>query len=160
VIVCHESDGGAVKARQKVRPESLCSALIAPCGMNCGLCSGHLRVKNQCAGCNGDDSSKPRYCLTCKIKTCDEIASGARSFCFSCSRFPCTRLRQLDKRYRTKYGMSMLENLHHIQEAGLEAFVAAEQLTWACPACGGLLCVHHVDCAHCGRTWNHSPAAK
>ena len=47
---------------QTVLPESLCSALIAPCGMDCGLCRGYVREKNRCAGCNGDDSSKPRYC--------------------------------------------------------------------------------------------------
>ena len=135
---------------QKALPESLTSELIAPCGMDCGLCSGHLREKNRCPGCNGDDTDKPRYCLTCKIKTCDAIASGAISFCFDCARFPCTRLRQLDKRYRTKYGMSMTENLLRIQEIGLEAFVAAEKLRWACPECGSLLCVHLPDCGVCG----------
>jgi hypothetical protein len=25
--------------------------MIAPCGMNCGLCIGHLREKKPCGGC-------------------------------------------------------------------------------------------------------------
>ena len=73
--------------------------------------------------------------------------------------FPCARLRQLDKRYRTKYGMSMTENLLRIQEIGLEAFVAAEKLKWACPECGSLLCVHLPDCGVCGRSRNPSAPA-
>ena len=97
-----------MRAVQKALPESLAPELIAPCGMNCGLCSGHLRERNRCPGCNGDDSAKPGYCVSCKIKTCSTITSGSISFCFDCDSYPCARLRQLDKRYRTKYGMSML----------------------------------------------------
>jgi hypothetical protein len=133
-------------------PESLTSELIAPCGMDCGLCRGHLRDKNRCPGCNGDDAAKPGYCLTCKIKTCDTIATGASAFCFGCASFPCARLRQLDKRYRTKYGMSMTENLLRIQEIGLDAYVADEKVRWACPECGSLLCVHLPQCGVCGRS--------
>jgi hypothetical protein len=149
-----------VSGGQKVLPESLCFELIAPCGMDCGLCRGHLREKNRCTGCNSDDAAKPRYCLTCKIKTCDEIASGAGSFCYGCAGFPCARLRQLDKRYRTKYGMSMLENFLLFQEIEAEAFVVTERLKWACSECGGLLCVHRPDCGYCGHTWNPSTAVQ
>ncbi len=84
-------------AARNVLPETLDAALIAPCGMNCGLCRGYVREKNPCPGCSGDDESKPGYCVTCKIKTCEQIASGASAFCFECESFPCTRLRQLDK---------------------------------------------------------------
>ncbi|MEI7813557.1 MAG: DUF3795 domain-containing protein [Coriobacteriia bacterium] len=144
---------------QKALPESLTPDLIAPCGMNCGLCRGHLRDKNRCPGCNGDDAAKPRYCLTCKIKTCDTVASGASSSCFDCTSFPCARLNQLDKRYRSKYFMSVTENLLQIQEIGLELFVAAEKLRWACPECGSLLCVHLPDCGVCGHPRNPSGPA-
>ncbi len=143
-----------MRAVPKVLPESLTVELIAPCGMDCGLCRAHLRDKNRCPGCNGEDLAKPRYCVTCKIKTCDTIASGTSSFCVDCDSFPCGRLRQLDKRYRTKYGMSMIENLLRIQEVGTEAFVTAEKAKWACPECGSLLCVHLPHCGVCGRYWN------
>ena len=145
-----------MRAVERALPDSLTLDLIAPCGMDCGLCRGHLRAKNRCPGCNGDDAAKPRYCATCKIKTCSTIASGAVSFCVECDRFPCARLRQLDKRYRTKYGMSMTENLLRIQEIGVEAFVAEEKLRWACPQCGSLLCVHLPQCDVCGRTWDRA----
>lgn len=144
---------------EKVLPESLTPDLIAPCGMDCGLCRAHLRAKNRCPGCNGDDVSKPGYCRSCKIKTCDTISSGTSRFCFDCADYPCARLRQLDKRYRAKYGMSMTQNLLQIREIGLEAFVAAEKLKWACPECGALLCVHVPECASCGRVWNPSEPA-
>jgi hypothetical protein len=137
-----------------VPPDTLDAALIAPCGMNCGLCRGYVRAKNPCPGCGGDDGAKPGYCVTCRIKTCEHIAGDASAFCFECESFPCARLRQLDKRYRTKYGMSMLDNLREIQEAGTEAFIAAEKRKWTCPDCGSLLCVHHPHCGHCGRAWN------
>ena len=152
------TNGEGVNKGQKVLPDTLHVALIAPCGMDCGLCRGHVREKNRCPGCNGEDASKPKYCLMCKIKTCDQIASGASTYCSECADFPCARVRQLDKRYRTKYGMSMLENLRIIQVNGVESFVAAEKLKWACPECGGLLCVHRPECGYCGRVWNPSAA--
>jgi hypothetical protein len=129
---------------------SLQSTLIAPCGMNCGLCYAYLRKKNRCPGCHGDDSTKAKSCLACRIKNCDETKAGAGDFCFQCARFPCLRLRQLDKRYRTKYGMSMLENLRNIQALGLDAFVDLESERWKCAQCGGVVCVHKEHCLHCG----------
>jgi hypothetical protein len=130
--------------------ESLQSALIAPCGMNCGLCYAYLREKNRCLGCNGDDASKAKSCLMCRIKNCDERGTSGLDFCFQCARFPCARLRQLDKRYRTKYGMSMLENLRNIQALGLDAFVNLERERWKCAQCGVIVCVHKESCLHCG----------
>ena len=32
------------------------SELIAPCGMNCGICYGYLREKNKCPGCRKRDA--------------------------------------------------------------------------------------------------------
>jgi hypothetical protein len=125
--------------------------MIAPCGMDCALCMAHLREKKRCDGCNGDDATKPAHCVVCAIKTCDEIEDGDERFCFTCARFPCVRLRQLDKRYRTKYGMSMIENLEKVRDVGLEAFVALENERWKCPGCGGVICVHRDECVHCGR---------
>ncbi len=136
---------------EKRSPESLNSMLIAPCGMNCGLCSGYLRGKNQCPGCRGEDEKMPRYCVMCRIKTCEELAASEEEFCHACDKFPCTRLRQLGKRYRTKYGMSMIENLGTIREIGLDEFVTREKKRWMCSECGNLICVHKEDCLVWGR---------
>jgi hypothetical protein len=136
-------------------PEALGAALIAPCGMDCGLCSGHLRAKRVCEGCTGDDAGKPASCVQCLIKNCETVKSSESGFCFECPRFPCPRLRRLDKRYRTKYGMSMVENLLSIQEVGLDRFVALERQRWACAGCGGVICVHRQECIYCGRSRDH-----
>ena len=123
------------------------SKLIAPCGMNCGTCSAYLRDKNHCSGCNVEEAGK-KYCLNCRIKHCDKLID---KFCFDCAKFPCLRMRQLDKRYRTKYGMSMIENLKSIRDIGLDEFVANERERWKCPGCGKVICVHKKNCIYCGR---------
>ena len=140
-----------MKAKAPRLPESLTSTMIAPCGMNCGLCIGHLREKKRCLDCNGDDADKPKHCVVCRIRNCDEMASAEQKFCYVCAKFPCARLRQLDKRYRTKYGMSMIENLESIRQLGIEEFVTREKDRWTCPECGGVICVHRESCITCGR---------
>ena len=75
-------------------------SLIAPCGMNCGICKYYLWEKKKCPGCRGNDTDKPPYCVRCKIKNCETIAEGRSKFCFECEK-TCARLKQLDKRYRT-----------------------------------------------------------
>ena len=133
------------------QPDSITGAMIAPCGMNCALCIGHLRERKPCAGCHGDDAHKPGHCVTCRIAHCEELAAADSAFCSACKSFPCARLKRLDKRYVAKYGMSMLENLAFIEAQGLEAFVTSERIRWACPECGSLICVHREDCMVCGR---------
>ncbi len=135
-------------AAEKVLPASLRLEMLAPCGMDCGLCYSYFRPRNRCAGCNGDDGSKPRYCVLCAIKNCPERRGD---FCGGCATYPCARLRRLDSRYRKKYGMSMLENLRYIAAHGPEAFLALEKERWQCADCGGLVCVHRESCVHCGR---------
>lgn len=126
------------------------TGLIAPCGMNCGLCIGHLREKKPCSGCfKIDDENKPQYCRSCKIANCDLLAKTESGFCFDCEKFPCVRLKNLDKRYRTKYRMSMTENLAYIKDHGLDEFVKNEQDKWKCKVCGAGLCVHRNFCLNC-----------
>lgn len=127
--------------------------LIAPCGMNCRLCSAYTRSLNPCPGCRSDDSPKPKTRSGCRIKNCANLKSGRARFCFSCGDFPCERLKHLDKRYRTKYGMSMIENLELIKSSGVREFVRREKRKWACPSCGEILCVHLECCNNCGRKW-------
>jgi len=124
--------------------------MLAPCGMNCAICIGHLRTRNQCAGCNGDDQNKPKHCVICRIKNCKEHKSNEPQYCFACEKFPCARLKHLDTRYRTNYGMSMIDNLHEIQARGIDAFVRREAIRWRCIQCGELLSVHRDECLHCG----------
>lgn len=127
------------------------TSLIAPCGMNCGICLGYLRDKNKCPGCRGIDIDKPGYCMRCRIKNCAQLRNEKPGFCFHCEKFPCARLKQLDKRYRTRYDMSMIENLENIRRLGIRKFMANEKIRWACPECGGTICVHRHYCYSCGK---------
>ena len=143
-----------VKPRVKLLPQALEPELIAPCGMNCGLCMAYVRDKRGCLGCRAGDEGKAESCLACTIRTCETRQSGEWVFCnIDCERFPCARLKGLDARYRTKYRMSMLENLREIQDVGVEAFVANERERCECPECGGLQCVHTPECVYCGHVW-------
>jgi hypothetical protein len=98
--------------------------LIAPCGMNCGLCASYLALKNDlkaksvkmpyCAGCR----PRKKNCAFLK-KQCSKLANEEVAFCFECSNFPCDRLKTIDSRYKQRYRMSMIENLNYIKKEGM-----------------------------------------
>lgn len=102
--------------------------MIAPCGMNCALCVGFLREKNTCVGCRS--GNKLGGCNRCIIVNCQKRLKNEWQYCFECDTYPCARLKQLDKRYRTKYEMSMIENLNFIRDHGTRKFLAREQKRW------------------------------
>ena len=98
-------------------------------------------------GCRVDDSRKPKTSAMCRIKNCEAISGN---FCGNCASFPCERLSSLDKKYRTKYGMSMIQNLKCMRIEGLRSFIEKEKTKWACPGCGATICVHKRYCLICG----------
>ncbi len=112
--------------------------------MNCAICLGYLREKNKCPGCHNIDTLRIR----CRILKCTERKG---KYCFSCDKFPCARLKQLDKRYRTKYKMSMIENLQNIKNFGIRKFVRNEKEKWICTDCGGIICIHRGYCFNYGK---------
>jgi hypothetical protein len=130
--------------------KSISTELIAPCGMNCGVCMAYLRKKDKCPCCRAPDTNKKITCFRCKIKTCGFFQEGKAKFCFECANFPCDRLKHLDKRYRTKYNMSMIENLKNIKLLGIKKFTKNENIRWTCPKCFGTICVHKGLCINCG----------
>lgn len=125
--------------------------LIAPCGMNCRLCISFQRTKNSCKGCRNMDEIiyVTKGSRLCVIKTCPNQKSQS-GYCFECNDFPCKRLKDLDKRYRTKYHMSMIENLIYIRDHGIELFLENENHRWQCPECSAVVCVHKSNCLSCG----------
>lgn len=125
--------------------------LIAPCGINCGVCYAYLREKNKCPGCRGEDDDKPVTRVRCGIKTCDVFHREKMEFCFHCADFPCAVLKHLDKRYREKYKTSVIANLDSIRDYGIGPFLQAEKVKWTCADCGGAICVHKGYCCKCGR---------
>ena len=81
-----------VKPREMLLPGVLVPELIAPCGMDCGLCMAYVRDKRGCLGCRAGDEGKAKSCLACTIRNCEMLASGDSAFCSSdCQRFPCPR---------------------------------------------------------------------
>ncbi len=127
--------------------------LIAPCGMNCGICVSYQAMKNElkkkgfhkqyCSGCRSCSQN-------CSLKRgCAKLREGQVRFCFECEEYPCKKLKALDKRYRTKYHMSMLENLEFIKKHGMDKFLEREEEKWRCPECGGVICCHNGLCLNC-----------
>ena len=141
------------KTEKSSRLNRIPSNLIAPCGMNCRLCHKFNRDKNSCPGCRADNSLKPKTSWICKIITCEKYAEGKFKYWFECDRFSCSRLNHLDKRYRTKYAMSMINNLNNIKELGIRQFIRNEIEKWSCPECGEMICVHKPVCIYCKYGW-------
>jgi hypothetical protein len=128
--------------------------LIAPCGMNCGICSAYLADKydlkkqginkGYCSGCR----PRAKNCAFMK-KSCELLGKGKVQFCFECIDFPCAHLERLDKRYSTKYHMSMIDNLNYIKEHGMKKFLKQQNDKWQCPDCGAVICCHDGICYNC-----------
>ena len=140
-------------SKRSTKTTAISTKLIAPCGMNCRLCLAFTRDKKPCPGCRGDDSLKSKSCVVCRMKNCDKIVNAKVKYCFGCDSFPCDRLNHLDKRYKTKYGMSMIANLESIRNFGIRHFIRNEKERWSCPECVELLCVHKPQCLYCQHTW-------
>ena len=128
--------------------------LIAPCGMNCSLCvsyqfaeqnlNKHGFNRKGCPGCN----PRGKHC-THMSDSCKLVGEGRLRFCHECETYPCKRLKALDKRYREKYHMSMIENLESIKTQGMDQFLKEQEEKWRCPDCGGTICCHNGLCLHC-----------
>ena len=129
--------------------------LIAPCGMNCGICSGYLASKYDvrskgirmpyCIGCRPRD----KKCAFLK-KGCNLLLEGMVQYCYECEDFPCERLQHLDKSYRSNFRMSMIENLEYMKKSSIEEFLLREEEKWKCPECGAVVCCHNGICFNCG----------
>ncbi len=125
--------------------------LIAPCGMNCALCSRYQdwvqnrRTLTPCRGCRNDD----KKCWALK-RYCPHLREGECTFCFECGDFPCQRLQRLDRRLRKHHCPGVIDNLMHIRNKGIGQFLEAETERWQCPHCGDILCMQTGSCASCG----------
>jgi len=128
--------------------------LIAPCGMNCAICSGYLAFTHDvkvegvkmsyCTGCRPRD----KKCAFLK-KRCGLLLDGSVRYCFECEQFPCDNLQKIDKRYRKLYHMSMIKNLEFIRGKGVSKLLRAEKKKWTCPKYGGVICCHNGLCFDC-----------
>lgn len=130
------------------------SELIAPCGMNCAVCSGYLALRHNvkrkgirmpyCKGCR----PRGKKCAFLK-KRCELLLNNIIEFCYECKDFPCERLRHIDKRYQTFFRMSLIENLESIKRNGMPRFLEVQDVKWRCPKCGEAICCHNGLCFNC-----------
>jgi hypothetical protein len=129
--------------------------LIAPCGMNCNICASYLAVTHDVRG----KGIRMAYCRGCRPrnkacsflrKRCDLLLENRVEYCFECDGFPCEHLSAIDKRYRTHFRMSEIQNLERIRGEGISNFLEAERFRWRCPGCGGVVCCHNGICFDCG----------
>jgi len=124
------------------------AALLAPCGMNCHVCYVHLKKKKPCMGCRAQDASQPEHCRQCEIKEC--AASRGVDFCFECLSFPCAAIKRLDKSYRQRYQVSLIDNALRIKAVGAKQYLLEEKEKWTCRHCGGVISLHDHACSECG----------
>lgn len=137
--------------------DSFSAEMIAPCGMNCKICLGYFgytatgkKRKMKCTGCKPTVKTCAHLKKYCKNKTIFEI-----DYCYECSDFPCEQLKKLDKKYRLRYSMSMIENLEYIRDKGINKFLRKQEKKYKCPECGGVICVHDRKCYSCGNSNNY-----
>ena len=128
--------------------------LIAPCGMDCGVCSGYLAYSHNIPR----EKGKISYCIGCRPRNkkcaflkrdCSLLRENKIDFCFECNAFPCDKLKLIDDRYRTKYGMSVVENLNYIKDNGIDKFLRNQKRKYKCFRCGDTICIHNKKCYTC-----------
>jgi hypothetical protein len=129
--------------------------LVAPCGMNCTICSGYLALKYDvkskgikmpyCKGCR----PRNKECAFLK-KKCELLLNAKVKFCYECERFPCKSLEHIDERYQTLFQMSPIANLRFVQKNGIQKFLGVQKERWRCPTCGEAICCHNGVCFNCG----------
>lgn len=123
--------------------------LLAPCGMSCLVCYAHLRTRRPCHGCRGPDDRKPNHCRACKIKACAE--DHQVEHCGDCATFPCALIKRLDRSYRQRYQVSLIDYTTQLKLLGITAFLKTQQAEWTCAQCGGVISLHDRACSVCGQ---------
>lgn len=128
--------------------------LIAPCGMNCAICSKYLAyinnlTRSKCAGCR--PSNKKCTYLFEKCSGINHALEGnaTAKFCFECNQYPCKQINRMDSRYSNNYKMSVKGNLEYINKNGIDEFIKEECRERHCKKCGGLISVHNRKCFKC-----------
>jgi ribosomal protein L32 len=154
--VCYQcTHGRRITRTEKMPFEKITEAdLIAPCGINCGVCGGYLAIKYNLAskgipgGCLGC-IPRGRGCSLVKSGHCEKLMGMKIRFCYECEKFPCQANKRIDENYRKTHNISNIDNLKNIREHGIEKFLEKEKERWKCPKCGVVICNNGI-CFNCG----------
>lgn len=113
-------------------------ALVAPCGIDCGICELYVcrdnsQLKNilvakgipeeklPCPGCKAIKGTCPVIGSTCETYLCASAQNV--EYCFACKDFPCTKLHPAAHRAEILPHNLKVFNLCTIKRIGLAAFV-------------------------------------
>lgn len=127
--------------------------LIAPCGINCGVCGGYLSfkydlksqgIRGGCLGCR----PRGKGCSPAKSGYCQKLMLMQVRFCYECEKFPCAQNQRIDDNYRKMCNISNIENLEMIRDKGMAYLLQKEKVRWQCPKCGATLCNSGI-CFNC-----------
>ena len=125
--------------------------LIAPCGMNCNVCSAYLayerdlpkRLGNiKCKGCR----PRNKQCAFVKKRCGNRLMKNQVQYCFECDKFPCEHIQKISAKYEKRWNTSFIDNLNYIKEHGEEKFLKKEIARYKCKECGGTICIHNGKC--------------
>ncbi|NND15286.1 MAG: DUF3795 domain-containing protein, partial [Eudoraea sp.] len=125
--------------------------LIAPCGMNCAICSRYLSYVNdlkrsQCIGCRPGNKKCTYLFGKCSGINANLKGNATASFCFECDKYPCQQINRMDDRYRSNFEMSVKGNLDCIKRIGVDKFAKEQDEEYRCSTCGGLISIHNGKC--------------
>ena len=125
------------------------NSFIGICGVNCMLCSAYLNKKKSCPTCRAPKEEHTRKsCGNCIKKKC-AINRGVE-YCFQCEKFPCSKIKNLSKRYVKNYDIDLIEN--GVRAKGsMNKFLAEQKKKYTCKFCGGIIDIHHKKCSNCGK---------
>ena len=124
-------------------------ALLAPCGLYCGVCGirvahaeNDLALKEKlgraygfspeqiaCEGCLSE--KRFAYCEACAIRSCAQ-AKGLAG-CHECAEFPCERIDAFPFEVGKR---TILRAVPARKELGTERWVEQEEARYRCPSCG------------------------
>lgn len=81
------------------------------------ICSHYAK---KCHGCHFDDETLPNHCRNCKIKGC--ARNRGLCYCFQCEKYPCILIKNMDRSYRKRYHVSLIEQGEFLKQHGIAAF--------------------------------------
>jgi hypothetical protein len=59
-------------------------------------------------------------------------------------------IKRLDRSYRQRYAVSLVDDALRRQALGVEAYLLEEKTRWCCALCGGVVSLHDRVCSQCG----------
>ncbi len=125
-------------------PDKIEAWMLGCCGVLCLCCTAFL--KNSCSGCqNINEAAKRRSCQNCRKKAC-AYAQGLH-YCYECTKFPCHLLKDLDRRYRIKYGLSPIDDGKQAQ-IDLMKMLEEKRVKYSC-SCQGIIDQYTSCCSEC-----------